>query len=191
MAETNSYIVYLLGYPAVGKRAVGTALAERLDGVLVDNQLINMPILALLRWDGKFLLPPGTLQRADPIREAVLRTIEEIAPPSMSYIFTNVLEDTPEGIEQYNRIRAVSQRRGSTFLAVMLTCDIDVQVSRIDSPDRRARFKGSDPEGYRHYTLTTKLFVPPADELLTLDTTVATPYQTAEAITTRLRARFT
>lgn len=56
--------------------------------------------------------------------------------------------------------------RSSTFLAVMLTCDIEEQVRRIDSADRVARLKGSDPEGYRHYTLTTQLFVPPTTELL-------------------------
>jgi tRNA uridine 5-carbamoylmethylation protein Kti12 len=50
-------IVFLLGYPGVGKRTVGTHLAELLDGVLVDNQLINTPLLRLFKWDGKFALP--------------------------------------------------------------------------------------------------------------------------------------
>ena len=78
--------------------------------------------------------------------------------------------------------------RGSTFLAVMRTCDIEEQVRRIDSADRVARLKGSDPEGYRHYTLTTQLFVPPTTELLMLDTTTALPGATADAILTQLRA---
>src|SRR4051812_38729812 len=106
-------VVFLLGYPGVGKRTVGGEVAERLDAVLVDNQLINLPILTLFKWDGKFLLPPGTLQRADPIREAVLRAIEEAAPASNSYVFTNVLEDSAEDRSHYERIRSIAHARGS------------------------------------------------------------------------------
>jgi MoxR-like ATPase len=62
-ARRHTAIVYLIGYPGVGKRTVGAVLAEQLDGVLVDNQLINIPILTLFRWDGKFLLPPGVFEK--------------------------------------------------------------------------------------------------------------------------------
>ncbi len=57
------------------------------------------------------------------------------------------------------------------FLAVMLTCDIDVQVGRIDNPDRVDLRKGSDPEGYRGHRLATKLYQPPASEVIHLDPT--------------------
>jgi len=58
--------------------------------------------------------------------------------------------------------------RGSTFLAVMRTCDIEEQVRRIDSADRVARLKGSDPEGYRHYT-ADHAAVCPADDRASYD----------------------
>ena len=155
----------------MGKRTVGGHLAELLDGVLVDNQLVNRPLLELFRWDGKGPLPADIWERVVPIREAVLTTIEEVAPPATSYVFTNVLTDDEESRQHYARVRAVARRRDALFLAVMLTCDIDVQVSRIDNPDRIALRKGSDPEGYRHHRLTTTLLEPPADETLRIDTT--------------------
>ena len=188
MTSNETYVVFLLGYPAVGKRTVGAEVAKRLDGVLVDNALIFYPIFKLLKWDGKFLLPPGTWERVAPIQETVMQTIEEIAPPSISYVFTNCLEDTPESRDQYERVKSIAARRGSKFLAVMLTCDIDEQVSRIDTPDRIARLKGSDPEGYRGYTLNTSLFTPSPTETLTLDTTSTSPDKTADAIVCELRA---
>ena len=183
----ETYVVFLLGYPAVGKSTVGAEVAKRLDGVLVDNAFIYQPIFKLLKWDGKFLLPPGTWERVSPIRETVMQTIEELAPPSISYVFTDCLVDTPESRDQYERVKSVAAQRGSRFLAVMLTCDIDEQVSRMDTPDRISRFKGSDPEGYRHYTLNTKLFTPAPTETLTLDTTSTPPSVTAEAILHELR----
>ncbi len=46
-------VVFMLGYPGMGKRVVGEHLATLLDGVLADNQLINRPLLALFRWDDR------------------------------------------------------------------------------------------------------------------------------------------
>ncbi len=182
-------VVFLLGYPGVGKRTVGSHLAGMLEGVLVDNQLINIPLLTLFKWDGKFLLPPEIWERVKPIREAVLGTIEDLAPKSNSYVFTNMLEDGEDAASDYNRIRSLAQRRGSLFMSVMLDCDVDEQVRRIDTPDRIARIKGSDPEGYRRYRHHTKLFQPPPEEVLHLDTTSIDGRQNAETIYETLISR--
>src|ERR1044071_1117502 len=187
--EATTAVVFLLGYPGMGKRTVGSALAALLDAVLVDNQLINRPILELFRWDGKESIPMEIWERVVPIREAVLGTIEDLAPKTNSYVFTNVLRDDPEGAAHYGRIRSVAHQRGSLFLAVMLDCDIEVQVSRIDNPDRIALRKGSDPEGYRNHRLTTTLFQPPDDEVLRIDTTSTPPWVNAEAIRDELLRR--
>jgi hypothetical protein len=175
-------VVFLLGYPGVGKRTVGTHLAELLDGVLVDNQLINLPLLTLFKWDGKFPIPTEIWERVVPIREAVLGTIEDLAPKSNSYVFTNVLEEDEAGASQYINLRSLAQRRGSLFLSVMLSCDVDEQVRRIDTPDRIARLKGSDPEGYRRHRQHTTLFQPPSEEVMHVDTTKIDARQNAETI---------
>ena len=175
-------VVFLLGYPGVGKRTVGTQLTALLDGVLVDNQLINLPLLTLFKWDGKFPIPMEIWDRVVPIRNAVLGTIEDLAPPSNSYVFTNVLKDDEAGASEYVNLRSLAQRRGSLFLSVMLDCDVDEQVRRIDNPDRIARLKGSDPEGYRRHRQHTTLFQPPPEELVHLDTTKVDARQNAETI---------
>jgi hypothetical protein len=164
-------IVFLLGYPGVGKRTVGTHLAELLDGVLVDNQLIHTPLLKLFRWDGKFPLPKDIWERTTPIREAVLKTIEEVAPKSNSYVFTNSMEDNEAAQEQYDSIRSLAERRGSLFMPVWVDCHVDEQVRRIDNPDRIALMKGSDPEGYRWHRHNVKQFQPPAEDAVQIDTT--------------------
>jgi GNAT superfamily N-acetyltransferase len=179
---SETCVVLLLGYPGVGKRTVGSHLTELLDAVLVDNQLINIPLLTLFKWDGKFLLPTEIWDRVGPIREAVLGTIEDLAPKSNSYVFTNVLKDDEDGVIQYSRIRSLAQRRGSLFLSVLLSCEVDEQVRRIAAPDRIARLKGSDPEGYRRYRDHTKLFQPPPGEVVQIDTTTIGARQNAETI---------
>lgn len=182
-------VVYMLGYPGMGKRTVGGHLATLLDGVLVDNALINRPLLELFRWDGVDPLPPEIWDYAVPIRDAVLATIEELAPPTNSYVFTNVLEDNPTAAAEYDQVRSVARRRGSLFLSVMLTCDIDAQVGRIANPDRVALRKGADPEGYRGHRLATILYQPPASEVFHIDTTETSAADNAERIFVELSDR--
>lgn len=185
----DTCIVLLLGYPGVGKRTVGAQLAELLDGVLVDNQLINIPLLTLFRWDGKFPIPMEIWDRVKPIRAAVLGTIEDLAPKTNNYLFTNVLQADADGAEAYSTLQALADRRRSLFLSVMLDCDVEEQVRRIDNPDRIARLKGSDPEGYRWHRAQTVLFQPPADEVLRLDTTKISAEHNARKIYDTLIAR--
>jgi len=175
-------VVFMLGYPAVGKRTVGRHLADLLDGVLVDNQLIHHPVLALFRWDGKSPLPADIWERTDPIRDAVMTTIEDLAPTTNSYVFTNCLEKGDWAATQYDRVRSLAHRRSSLFLAVVLTCDIEEQVRRIDTPDRIALMKGSDPEGYRWHRQHVTLFQPPPEDVLELDTTVVEPARCAKRV---------
>ena len=188
-SDFETCVVFLLGYPGVGKRTVGTHLAELVDGVLVDNQLINIPLLTLFKWDGKFPIPMEIWERVGPIWDAVLGTIEDLAPKSNSYVFTNVLTDDRDGEGQYNRIRSLAHRRGSLFLSVMLDCDVEEQVRRIDTPDRVTRLKGSDPEGYRRHRYHTRLFQPPPEDVIQLDTTRVGPRQNALTIYETLIAR--
>lgn len=187
--EFETCVVLLLGYPGVGKRTVGSHLAELLDGVLVDNQLINIPLLTLFKWDGKSPIPPEIWERVEPIREAVLGTIEDLAPKSNNYVFTNVLNDDEEDANHYDRIRSLAHRRGSLFLSVMVDCDIDEQIRRIDNPDRIARLKGSDPEGYRRHRQDTKLYQPPPGEVIHIDTTEVGARRNAETIYETLMSR--
>ncbi len=92
------------------------------------------------------------------------------------------MNDDEDGLGQYERLRDLARRRGSLFLSVMLDCDVDEQVRRIDTPDRVARLKGSDPEGYRRHRFTTKLFQPPPEEVAHLGTTTVGPRENAEKI---------
>ena len=46
MAKTaDTCFVFMLGYPGMAKRTVGSHVADLVDGVLGDNQHINRPLL--------------------------------------------------------------------------------------------------------------------------------------------------
>ena len=185
----DTAIVFLLGYPGMGKRTVGGALAALIDAVLLDNARIHGILLEPFRWDGVSPLPPDIWDRVTPIREALLGVIEELAPASNSYVFTNALEDEPSSQEHYDSIKSLAMRRRSLFLAVQLDCDIDEQVSRIDNPDRIAVRKGADPPGYRWHRQHVKMFEPPPSDRFDIDTTDTSPERNAELIRDELVRR--
>src|SRR5688572_31431436 len=173
----------------MGKRTVGGALATLIDAVLLDNARIHGVLLEPFRWDGVAPLPAEIWDRVTPIRQALFGVIEDLAPASNSYVFTNSLEDAPSSAEHYDSIKSLAARRGSLFLAVQLDCDIDVQVGRIDNPDRIALRKGADPHGYRRHRLTAKMFDPPAEDRFDIDTTSLSPEENAERIRAELVRR--
>ncbi len=185
----DTAIVFLLGYPGVGKRTVGGALATLIDAVLLDNARIHGVLLEPFRWAGVAPLPQEIWDRVKPIRQALLGVIEDLAPASNSYVFTNALEDEVSSAEHYDSIKSLAVRRGSLFLAVQLDCDIDVQVSRIANPDRIALRKGADPPGYRWHRQNVKLFEPPAEDRFDIDTTSASPQENAELVRAELVRR--
>jgi predicted kinase len=180
-------IIYLLGYPGVGKYTVAREIARLTGAVVVDNQLINHPILVLLRWDATSDLPPGTLDRAAPIRDAVLSALEEIAPRDLSYVLTNVLDDDEECRALYERVKRIAARRGSVFLPVLLTCDTEEQLRRVTADERVARLKIADADKVAAYVRSTPLFVPDDTQLLELDTTHLDPADAAAEIVGRAR----
>jgi len=178
-------IVYLLGYPGVGKYTVAREIARLTGAVVVDNQVINHPILVLLRWDPTSDLPPGTLDRAAPIRDAVLSALEEIAPRDLSYVLTNVLDDEEGCRDLYERVKQIAARRGSVFLPVVLTCDLEEQLRRVTAEERVARLKIADADKVAAYVRSTRLLVPDDPHLLELDTTHLDPADAAAEIVGR------
>jgi predicted kinase len=182
-------LIYLLGHPGVGKYTVAREIARLNGAVVIDNQLINHPILVLLKWDAVSDLPSGTMDRAAPIREAVFSALDEIAPRHLSYVLTNVLDDTEEDRAVYDRVKRIAARRGSTFLPVLLRCERDEQLRRVTSPERIARFKIADPEKVEGLMRSARLFVPDDPELLEVDMTHLAPEDAAAEVVRRAEAR--
>jgi hypothetical protein len=166
-------------------------LAELLDGVLVDNMLARLPIFTVLKHDGRNEISRDAWQRIGQIRDVVLETIENLAPRTISYVFTKVLEDDAGGANHYTRFRSLAERRGSLFLAVMVECEISEELKRVDAPDRGERFKWTDPEAIERYRRETRLFHPPPGEVLHIDTTKIEPRDNAKIILEALRSRMT
>ncbi|MGC1239213.1 MAG: aminoglycoside adenylyltransferase domain-containing protein [Acidimicrobiales bacterium] len=182
-------VIYLIGSLAVGKFTVAKAIAEINGAAVVDNQLINLPIFSLLTEWPDAEVTDGMWREIDFVRDAVFRMIEEVVPRSVSYVLTNALEDDPESHALYERVKRIAASRGSTFLPVMLTCELEEQLRRIPEPARTQRMKIDDLERARHYIESTTFFNPNEEDVFTVDTTSSEPSRIAELILEELRER--
>lgn len=83
--------LYLIGFPGTGKYTIAKALVKY-GYKIVDNHLINNPILSLLELNENAVIPDFIWDLIREIRASVFRFISH--DKFSSYVFTNVLYDT-------------------------------------------------------------------------------------------------
>jgi hypothetical protein len=93
----------------------------------------------LFKWDGKFPIPREMWERVVPIRNAVLGTIEDLAPKSNSYVFTNVLEDDEAGATVYGEqvdVARTWRKHNAQHNTLLSTIGVDAgrHVSSLEAP---------------------------------------------------------
>jgi hypothetical protein len=175
-------IIYLVGHYGVGKLTVAKEICALTGARLLDNHLINNVVFSLVRVDGHTPVPGTVWEHIGRIREIAFEAIETVAPPEFSYVLTNALTEEPDDRQWFNRTIDLARRRGAVFLPVELHCDEAENVRRIDTPDRAANMKFTNPEA----SLARRRAVTPLridhPNLLSLDSTHLPPAETARQI---------
>ena len=181
-------IVYLIGYAGTGKYTIAQALAKKERFTIVDNQLINSPIFTALAADGKSPLPQAVWKEVQHVRDAVLRTVQDLARDDANFIFTHQLLDDQDDKQWFADIVAVADARRATFLPVRLTVAREEHLKRVAMPERAARLKEVDSEALAVRIASQKLLRPDHPYLCELDITHFTPAQAAHIIQDKLNA---
>ena len=181
-------IVYLIGYAGTGKYTIAQELAKVERFIIVDNQLINHPVLTVLAADGKSPLPAGVWQEVQKVRDAVLHTVKELASGNANFIFTNELLDDAEDRQWFEDVVDIAVARNASFLPVRLTVAREENKRRVATLDRAARLKEIDPDALEAKIASRKLLRPDHTHLIELDVTHLTPAQAAHSIYDRLNA---
>jgi hypothetical protein len=183
MVEMESTIIHLIGFPGVGKYTITTELASRTGAQLVDNHSIANVIFNVIAPDGVTPLPSAVWPRVHAVREAVFDTIENVARPGLSFIFTNYLRGESEA-EYLSFVSMVelAKRRESLFVPVLLRCETAELQRRIVGEDRRRRMKMVDPVEGARINDEVSPFTTDHPNVLALDVTAVPPSETADAI---------
>lgn len=136
----------------------------------------------MLDLDGKTKIPQGVWDNIDLIWDGVCDTIINYASKQASFVFTNVLLDNDDDIEQYARIKNVADKRSAKFIPVLLECELDELSKRIVSEGRSARKKMTDVEALSQYYDEYDLIHLEHDNLIKLDNTNLSVEEVVEKI---------
>lgn len=176
-------IIYLIGHYGVGKLTVGTEIAAQTGARIFDNHLANNVIFSLIREDGRTKIPERAWDLIMTIRRQALAAMAEIARPEASFVLTNALmEGDPLDRQAFDEVVATAERRGSTFVPVLLSATTAAHAARIPSAEREARLKMTDVEGAARVRASKSLLAVKHTNRLDLETTDLPPAEVARRI---------
>jgi len=128
-------IIVLNGYPGVGKLTIGRELAKLLEARLVDIHTLYNLAFALTEFR-----PPDfyeTVRHTEQIADDLIATL----PNDVPVVFTTVLTGKSAWvIEEWQRFCERGDRR-PPLVMVHLVCDLEENVRRIQSPERKGKGK--------------------------------------------------
>lgn len=182
-------LIYLLGYPGVGKYTIGKEVARLTGARLVDNHLVNNPVFMVLGADGLTPIPPRAWELVSVIRETVLQAMAELAEREASFILTNVVADVPEDVAIFERIQGIAEERESLFVPVLLSCTLQEHRRRMVSPARRDRMKWVDGEALEDFVTRMTMYLPPHPNTLQVAVDDLEPGDAARTIVAHVERR--
>lgn len=181
--KIENTIIYLVGFPGTGKYTVAREIAGMADFRIVDNHLINNPVFAVTRVDGKTSLPSIVWKHTRTIRDIVVECMATISPAHFNFVLTNALyERDPVDREIFNDIVLLAEKRSARFLPVSLkVTDIEEHKRRIAMPDREKMMKQTDAAAPHKYAAEAMLEIDHPNHLA-IDTTHMSAEDTAKKI---------
>ena len=186
-------IVHLIGFPAAGKLTIAHAVADAAVDerfVVVDNHHTSNVIFEVVGVNGSGPIEQAIWDRVDDVREVVYRSIEELAPPDRSFVFTNVLtDDHPTAQRTIDRLAALAAARDSLYVPIRLFCDTAELLVRVDTDSRRQRMKWIAPAEVAAFVSNRRLFEVVGHDPFDLDVTALPPDYAASAILTEIDGR--
>lgn len=178
----HNTIVYLIGYPGVGKLTIAKALCQLTGARLVDNHMANNPIFSIIGVDGDTRIPEAAWDRVKAVRDILFDTILHVAPRTFSYVLTNVLLDDDGDRDLFAQVRSLAEQRASLFVPVVLHCEKEEHLRRVAAPGRAEHYKDAQPSSLATLMAEHLLLPIVHPHLLDLDTTLLSPQESANTI---------
>ena len=171
----NCFIL-LMGFPGVGKRTIGEALARKTNARFTGNHDLYDPILKLFGNDYQAMwnLTPEMWEKLNAVQDLYLSTIADVCARDDSFIFTEMMFDQdPYHQIFYKKVLGVVKKRGPHFFPVRLICDEDELAKRVVSDDRKqfSNFKTRDTELSRKRSREEQAFYSHHENEITIDNT--------------------
>jgi hypothetical protein len=171
-------IIFLNGWPGVGKLTVARHLVVATGGRLLDAHTIYNVAFYLTEFR-----TPAFYETVRGVRDIAFARVAEL-PPFTPVVMTNAFAaDSDWALENWKAVRVLADRRGSKLFFVELDCSPDENKRRIQFEARGLLGKPRNPSLISENRQLRSLLRPKdADHLLCLDNTSLSPEACAREI---------
>lgn len=182
-------LIYLFGFPGVGKQTLAHAIGEQAPFLALENHLLSNAFRQVLEH-----IPQQNYPQLEPLlkhhtMKAWLNLFEFIsaAAPEQALVLTSVLyENDPDRLAFFEFVRGWAKERDYRFLPVRLVCEQDELERRLQTSWRQESYKLTDPDILADLQARFELLDPP--DVFELDVTHLAPETAAMEILDRLSA---
>ena len=178
-------IIFLNGWPGVGKLTVARELVATMSGKLLDAHTIYNVAFYLTEFRS-----PAFYETVRKVRDVAFDRVAEL-PPLTPVVMTNAFAaESSWAAENWNAVRALADRRGSKLFFVELDCSQAENERRIQLEDRALLGKPREAARVAETRTSRSLLRPTdADHLLCLDNTGLSAHACAHQIAAWVASR--
>jgi hypothetical protein len=171
-------IIFLNGWPGVGKLTVARHIVAATGGRLLDAHTIYNVAFYLTEFR-----TPAFYETVRKVRDIAFDRVAEL-PPLIPVVMTNAFASDSDWVEEnWKAVRALADRRRSKLFFVELDCSPSENKRRIQFADRGLLGKPRDPSLIADKRQSRSLLRPAdVDHLLCLDNTSLSPEACANEI---------
>lgn len=182
MSHSNP-LIYLFGFPGVGKNTIARAIENHSEFLAIQNHLLSNALRRAIS-----LQPAENYSKLEPLlkhhtMKSWVNFLEFVsaAVPDQGLILTSVLyENDPEKVEFFELVRSWAKAQSRPFLPVRMVCDPEELARRIESPSRDMQFKLTDRRILQNLMQQNTLLNP--EDSVEVDVTAMTANEAAEKI---------
>lgn len=169
---TPAPLIYLFGFPGVGKNTIALEMEKQSDCIAVHNHLLSNALRHVIARmpNNSYTLIESDLHHHT--MKAWLNFLEfvEKAVPYQALVFTSVLyQNDIARVEFFDFIRNWAKEQGRPFYPVRLICETTEMEKRLQSENRKHSFKLTDTAVL--HNLMNNFTVLEPDDCITLDIT--------------------
>ena len=185
--QLENCLILLMGFPGVGKRTIGVALADKTNARFTHHHELYDPIFKLFcnDYEDQWNLTPAMWGKLNEAQAVYLSAVSDVCDHNDSFIFTEMMLDKdPYHKIFYNKVLEVVKKRNAHFFPVRLVCDEEELVKRVQSDDRKkySEFKTRDSDLSRKRSREENVFYTHHKNELTIDVTSLSAELVAEKI---------
>jgi len=177
-------IIFLNGWPGVGKLTVARHVVAATDGRLLDAHTIYNVAFYLTEFR-----TPAFYETVRKVRDIAFDRVAELSPRTPVVMTNAFAADSTWAEENWKAVRALADRRGSKLFFIELVCSQAENERRVQFEDRGLLGKPRDPSLIADMRQSRSLLRPEdADHLLCMDNTSLSPQACAIEIVAWIRS---